>query len=181
MGLHSPKTATNIDAGCRYSHLYRYSSTSQPFWSAQPSLILASVWLQHLVQRHGIILTNCEGKISRLYPATIAPEPYMIAIYIVAIYLGQIGYCLLLVLAHKPETKVCPSSPVCPQHCIQLFPENAGEGRRAAVSVCQLGDGWMGDCLGTYSPTVVRVLCIETTSSSSFKHSLYPPFYSVFS
>ena len=30
----------------------------------------------------------------------------MIAIYLIAIYLGQIGYCVLLVIARKPETKV---------------------------------------------------------------------------
>lgn len=30
----------------------------------------------------------------------------MIAVYIVAIWIGQIGYCILLVLAHKEETKV---------------------------------------------------------------------------
>ncbi|GJE93391.1 hypothetical protein PsYK624_095500 [Phanerochaete sordida] len=45
------------------------------------------------------------GDISRLYPAVIAPEPSMVAIYLVAIYLGQIGYCVLLVLARKRETK----------------------------------------------------------------------------
>jgi len=45
------------------------------------------------------------GEISKLYPAAIAPSPNMIAVFIVAIYLGQIGYCLLLVLARKPETK----------------------------------------------------------------------------
>ncbi|TCD64299.1 hypothetical protein EIP91_004277 [Steccherinum ochraceum] len=52
-----------------------------------------------------IVINPGLGDIARLYPATIAPEPYMIAIYIVIIYLGQIGYCLLLVLARKPETK----------------------------------------------------------------------------
>lgn len=46
------------------------------------------------------------GTIANLYPSSIAPKPYMIAVYIVMIYLGQIGYCVLLVLARKPETKV---------------------------------------------------------------------------
>ncbi|KAI0074620.1 hypothetical protein K474DRAFT_1685695 [Panus rudis PR-1116 ss-1] len=45
------------------------------------------------------------GDITKQYPATIAPSPRMIAIYIVAIYIGQIGYCVLLVVARKPETK----------------------------------------------------------------------------
>lgn len=33
----------------------------------------------------------------------------MIAAYIVAIYIGQIGYCVLLVLARDVETKVRPT------------------------------------------------------------------------
>ncbi|KIP07381.1 hypothetical protein PHLGIDRAFT_105717 [Phlebiopsis gigantea 11061_1 CR5-6] len=45
------------------------------------------------------------GEISKLYPAAIAPSPNMIAVYLVAIYVGQVGYCVLLVLARKPETK----------------------------------------------------------------------------
>ena len=30
----------------------------------------------------------------------------MIAVYLVAIYLGQVGYCILLVFARRRETKV---------------------------------------------------------------------------
>jgi hypothetical protein len=43
--------------------------------------------------------------ISRLKPTSISPSPTAIAIYVAAIYITQIGYCLLLVLASKPETK----------------------------------------------------------------------------
>ena len=46
------------------------------------------------------------GDIARLYPSAISPAPSMIAVYIVAIYLLQIGYCVLLVFVRKPETKV---------------------------------------------------------------------------
>ncbi|OSD08757.1 hypothetical protein PYCCODRAFT_1448904 [Trametes coccinea BRFM310] len=45
------------------------------------------------------------GQISKLYPSAISPKPSMIAVFIVAIYIGQVGYCVLLVLARKPETK----------------------------------------------------------------------------
>ncbi|TDL19451.1 hypothetical protein BD410DRAFT_752127 [Rickenella mellea] len=45
------------------------------------------------------------GGVSRLYPTSISPNPPMVAIYIIAIYVGQIGYCVLLVTARKPETK----------------------------------------------------------------------------
>ncbi|CDO75730.1 hypothetical protein BN946_scf184921.g6 [Trametes cinnabarina] len=45
------------------------------------------------------------GQISKLYPSAISPKPSMVAVYIVAIYIGQVGYCALLVLARKPETK----------------------------------------------------------------------------
>jgi len=39
------------------------------------------------------------------WPTSISPKPVIIAVYIVVIYVGQIGYCILLVLAKKPETK----------------------------------------------------------------------------
>ncbi|EIW55527.1 uncharacterized protein TRAVEDRAFT_38771 [Trametes versicolor FP-101664 SS1] len=45
------------------------------------------------------------GQISELYPSVISPKPYLIAVFIVAIYVGQVGYCVLLVLSRKPETK----------------------------------------------------------------------------
>ena len=47
-----------------------------------------------------------QGDISKLYPATIAPNPYLISIYVTFVYIGQLGYCVLLVLARRPETKV---------------------------------------------------------------------------
>ncbi|KAJ7132098.1 hypothetical protein C8R44DRAFT_871088 [Mycena epipterygia] len=43
--------------------------------------------------------------ISKLYPTSISPRPSVISVYVAAMYLGQIGYCVLLVLARKPETK----------------------------------------------------------------------------
>ncbi|KAL6309418.1 hypothetical protein BKA93DRAFT_760037 [Sparassis latifolia] len=52
-----------------------------------------------------LVVSPSLGSISKLYPASISPNPSMIAIYITAIYIGQIGYCVLLVLARKPETK----------------------------------------------------------------------------
>ncbi|KAJ7173799.1 hypothetical protein C8R46DRAFT_1084018 [Mycena filopes] len=45
------------------------------------------------------------GTISKLNPTSISPRPAVISVYVAAMYLGQIGYCLLLVLARKPETK----------------------------------------------------------------------------
>ncbi|KAI0795783.1 hypothetical protein C8Q75DRAFT_712066 [Abortiporus biennis] len=60
---------------------------------------IATVMVCSLVINPGL------GEIARLYPSSISPAPYMIAIYIVAIYLLQLGYCLLLVMARKPETK----------------------------------------------------------------------------
>lgn len=60
----------------------------------------------HDVQGSHVLKLRAAGEISKLYPASIAPQPSMIAIYLVMIYLGQIGYCVLLVLARKPETKV---------------------------------------------------------------------------
>ncbi|KAF6751667.1 hypothetical protein DFP72DRAFT_968340 [Ephemerocybe angulata] len=45
------------------------------------------------------------GGIAKLHPTSITPRPSVIAAYVGAIYLGQIGYCLMLVMASKPETK----------------------------------------------------------------------------
>ncbi|KAK7678063.1 hypothetical protein QCA50_019004 [Cerrena zonata] len=52
-----------------------------------------------------LVMDPSIAKISKLYPASIAPSPRMIGIYIIAIYIGQIGYCVLLVVVRKPETK----------------------------------------------------------------------------
>ncbi|KAH9941168.1 uncharacterized protein BXZ73DRAFT_42202 [Epithele typhae] len=45
------------------------------------------------------------GQIFELYPSSITPQPYMVAVYIVGIYILQVGYCILLVFARAPETK----------------------------------------------------------------------------
>ncbi|KAI0052355.1 hypothetical protein FA95DRAFT_1387297 [Auriscalpium vulgare] len=52
-----------------------------------------------------LVVTPSIGQIIHLFPASLSPTPSVIAAYIFAIYLGQIGYCILLVLVHKPETK----------------------------------------------------------------------------
>lgn len=44
--------------------------------------------------------------VSRLHPTSITPNPTLIGPYVALVFLGQIGYCLLLVVASKPETKV---------------------------------------------------------------------------
>jgi len=41
-----------------------------------------------------------------MYPSPISPKPLLIASYLLLVYAGQVGYCILLVLARKPETKV---------------------------------------------------------------------------
>ncbi|KXN89778.1 hypothetical protein AN958_05318 [Leucoagaricus sp. SymC.cos] len=45
------------------------------------------------------------GGVSRSRPTAISPNAYSIGIYILVLYVMQIGYCVLLVLASKPETK----------------------------------------------------------------------------
>lgn len=59
----------------------------------------------HISQRKAHVCAS-PGEISKLYPATIAPSPYLISIYVTFVYIGQLGYCVLLVLARRPETKV---------------------------------------------------------------------------
>ncbi|KAF7439997.1 hypothetical protein PC9H_000337 [Pleurotus ostreatus] len=43
--------------------------------------------------------------IFRLYPAPISPKAVVIGAYVLLIYAAQIGYCVLLTAARKPETK----------------------------------------------------------------------------
>lgn len=43
--------------------------------------------------------------IEKQHPSSISPNPWLIAIYILLLYVGQLGYCVLLVLAQKQETK----------------------------------------------------------------------------
>ncbi|KAG1840247.1 hypothetical protein F4604DRAFT_1833196 [Suillus subluteus] len=52
-----------------------------------------------------VIISPSAGSIIKSHPTSISPSPSLIAAYIVAIFLGQIGYCVLLVVARKPETK----------------------------------------------------------------------------
>ena len=46
------------------------------------------------------------AQVSRLFPTSITPNASAIGIYVAVVFLGQIGYCLLLVVASKSETKV---------------------------------------------------------------------------
>ncbi|KAI0246108.1 hypothetical protein BJV78DRAFT_1257681 [Lactifluus subvellereus] len=52
-----------------------------------------------------LVLRPSLGDVTRSHPASISPSVLTIAAYVFAIYLGQIGYCTLLVVARKPETK----------------------------------------------------------------------------
>ncbi|EJD05318.1 uncharacterized protein FOMMEDRAFT_78728 [Fomitiporia mediterranea MF3/22] len=45
------------------------------------------------------------GEIARMYPTSLTPKPSLIGTYIAAVYIMQIGYCIILVLARKTETK----------------------------------------------------------------------------
>ena len=46
------------------------------------------------------------ANVSHLHPTSITPNSRVIGLYLAVVFLGQIGYCLLLVVASKTETKV---------------------------------------------------------------------------
>lgn len=52
------------------------------------------------------VISPSLDEVSKLFPVNISPKPWMIAMYGIAIWVGQIGYCMMLVMARKPETKV---------------------------------------------------------------------------
>ncbi|KAF8583460.1 hypothetical protein K439DRAFT_1653461 [Ramaria rubella] len=45
------------------------------------------------------------GTISKMHPTPISPSPTLVGVYLLVVFAGQIGYCVLLVLASKEETK----------------------------------------------------------------------------
>lgn len=46
------------------------------------------------------------GQVTKWHPAALSPHTWVIGIYILAIYVLQVGYCVILVFVRKPETKV---------------------------------------------------------------------------
>lgn len=56
-----------------------------------------------------VLLNPTIQAVSAIYPTSISPNPHVISAYIIAILAGQLAYCILLVIAHKDETKVFPS------------------------------------------------------------------------
>ncbi|KAA1471944.1 hypothetical protein DENSPDRAFT_859225 [Dentipellis sp. KUC8613] len=52
-----------------------------------------------------LVVSPTIGDVARLFPTGLTPHRHLIAGYVLLIYLGQIGYCLLLVFVRKPETK----------------------------------------------------------------------------
>ena len=60
------------------------------------------------VYRLGVHRTEANtGEITRWHPAALSPHTWIIGVYILAIYILQVGYCVILVFVCKPETKVC--------------------------------------------------------------------------
>ncbi|KAF9645230.1 hypothetical protein BDM02DRAFT_3120522 [Thelephora ganbajun] len=52
-----------------------------------------------------IVVTPGIQDIEKMFPSSISPKPLLIATYLLLVYIGQVGYCILLVTARKPETK----------------------------------------------------------------------------
>ena len=50
-------------------------------------------------------ISRAAGRIAEMYPTSITPQPHMIGLYIVALYILQVGYCALLVFSRTQETK----------------------------------------------------------------------------
>jgi hypothetical protein len=92
--------------------------SSVPFDTSSPAVrdYLALVRLQVLTPLsllvNIVVLVVCaavldpsiEG-ISDDYRTVLTAKPWMVQMYVIAIWVGQVGYCGLLVLVRKPETK----------------------------------------------------------------------------
>ncbi|KZT43387.1 hypothetical protein SISSUDRAFT_978388 [Sistotremastrum suecicum HHB10207 ss-3] len=53
----------------------------------------------------GLVIKPTIGDLSKIHPNPLTPQSSMIGTFVVILYVTQIGYCLLLVLARKVETK----------------------------------------------------------------------------
>lgn len=120
--------------------------------------------------------------ISRLKPTSISPKPAVLGIYVVAIFVSQIGYCLLLVLASKAETKVRDKFTPRNAHYQHRYPitENTDERRWPLISFSKLGHGGMGCCMGeSEGPTSAGMVSMIYTKSwigRSWNGSFLPQF-----
>ncbi|KAF9078431.1 hypothetical protein BDP27DRAFT_1309575 [Rhodocollybia butyracea] len=52
-----------------------------------------------------VVVSPSISEVSKQFPTSISPKPIIIAIYVAALYAGQLGYCILIVVARKQETK----------------------------------------------------------------------------
>jgi hypothetical protein len=93
-----------------------------------------------------VVISPSLEEVSNDFRTVLSPKSWMIQMYIIAVWVGQIGYCGLLVLARKPETKV--------RECMRnKFPKvlmcvtaNSHPWIRAMACVDQLGPGRLGGC-----------------------------------
>ncbi|KAK7032630.1 hypothetical protein VNI00_012894 [Paramarasmius palmivorus] len=51
------------------------------------------------------VVTPSIGVISKRFPTSISPKPVIVSIYVAALFIGQLGYCILLVLVKNADTK----------------------------------------------------------------------------
>jgi hypothetical protein len=86
--------------------------------------------------------------IAHIHRTAISPKFALIAIYVIAIYVGQFGYCLLLVLASKPETKVFHPSPKYHTTLTLESTAYANKSRRSLPRLFQLCNGTLGYRMG---------------------------------
>lgn len=56
-----------------------------------------------------LVLTPSVQRISEIYATPFNPKPTILGVYWLGTFVLLIGYCFILMIAKKPETKVCPS------------------------------------------------------------------------
>jgi hypothetical protein len=86
-----------------------------------------------------------------MYPSSISPKPLLIATYLLLVYVGQVGYCALLVMARKTETKVRNPEVVRPVSQLTSGVENHNERGGNRLGTRQLDHGVLGRRLGKIS------------------------------
>jgi hypothetical protein len=99
--------------------------------------------------------------VAKLYPTALTPNVAVIGAYVAAIYVGQIGYCVLLVFTRDAETKVRSEfsyKPCLIEESYCYGSESVCPRNRPIPSFCESVHGTLGHFLGAHHQVQIHVI-----------------------
>jgi hypothetical protein len=104
-----------------------------------------------------VVISPSLEEVSNDFRTVLSPKSWMIQMYIIAVWVGQIGYCGLLVLARKPETKVRVYMRNKLLKILMCVTANSHPWIRTMARVDQLGLGRLGGCFRELIHVYIRI------------------------